>query len=170
MHGIALSRDSNRRALSPQTYIPVFCKSRKVSHTQSMALTKAARTAGVFRLSRLRANRLKARDPGAPRRKRTCPRPLANVPQRGWKRIRPSTLSQGISEKKIPAVPSSLLFISSMVHYTSAHIIYKWIASGIPRGLATGLASEYNGENFLTLRFPAVLPQGVFNFRQLQPQ
>jgi hypothetical protein len=33
----------------------------------------------------------------------------------------------------------------------------------IPRGLATGLASEYNNKKLLTLRFPAVLPQGIFN-------
>ena len=38
----------------------------------------------------------------------------------------------------------------------------KWIASDIPRGLATG-ASEYNEKICLTLRFPAVLPEGVFN-------
>ena len=38
----------------------------------------------------------------------------------------------------------------------------KWIESDIPRGLATGLASEYNEKIYLALRFPAVLPEGVF--------
>ena len=40
---------------------------------------------------------------------------------------------------------------------------FKWIASDIPRGLATGLASEYDEKIFLALRFLAVLPEGVFN-------
>ena len=39
----------------------------------------------------------------------------------------------------------------------------KWIASDIPRGIATALASEYNEKIYLTLRFPTVLPEGVFN-------
>ena len=40
----------------------------------------------------------------------------------------------------------------------------KWIVSDISRGLATGLASEYKKKICLALRFPAVLPEGVFNF------
>jgi hypothetical protein len=40
----------------------------------------------------------------------------------------------------------------------------KWIASDIPRGLATGSASEYKEKIFFALRFPAVLPEGIFNF------
>jgi len=34
----------------------------------------------------------------------------------------------------------------------------------IPRGLAKGVASEYNNKKFLTLRFPAVLLREIFNF------
>jgi hypothetical protein len=106
-----------------------------------MALSKAARTAGVFFLSRLRANRLKPSDPGAPRRKRVCPRPLANVPQRGWKRIRASTLSQGISEKRRPAGPISLLFISSMLHYTLK--MYHFRKPPFCRGRVGGVLDIY---------------------------
>ena len=40
----------------------------------------------------------------------------------------------------------------------------KWIANDIPRGLATGLVSEYKKIIYLALRFPAVLPEGVFNY------
>ena len=35
------------------------------------------------------------------------------------------------------------------------------------RGLATGGASEYNEKLYLTLRFPAVLPEGVFKYRKI---
>ena len=52
-----------------------------------------------------------------------------------------------------------LQYLSSlMVKCTSV----KWIASDITHGLITGLASEYNEKIYLTLRFPAVLPEGVF--------
>jgi hypothetical protein len=43
-------------------------------------------------------------------------------------------------------------------------IYFKWIASDIPRGSTTELASGYNKKIFLALRFPAVLPEGVYNF------
>jgi len=45
--------------------------------------------------------------------------------------------------------------------------LFKWTASDILAVLASGLEGECNLKKiFLTLRFPAVLPQGVFNTAQ----
>jgi len=60
---------------------------------------------------------LKANEAGAPRRKRTCPRLLSSVPQRGLNKSNKSTLIQGINERIRLIVPScrlSGLFISEL--------------------------------------------------------
>jgi len=51
------------------------------------------------------------------------------------------------------------VMISEVVEDLSSWKYCKWIASDIPRGLAKGSASEYKEKIF-----PAVLPEGVFNF------
>jgi len=79
-----------------------------------MELNAAARAAGIFRLSLLRAIRLKSNDAGPPRRKRACPRLLNSDPQRGLKTSSAITLSQGMRERRRLAVPSGLWFFSSI--------------------------------------------------------
>ena len=56
-----------------------------------------------------------------------------------------------------------------IIAHRLGRFIHKWIAGDIPRGLANGLASEYNGGNSLTLRFPGVLPAGVFKSYKKRP-
>ncbi len=66
---------------------------------QSRALIATASAENAFWLPCLRAAMLKANEAGAPRRKRTCPRLLSSVPQRGLNKSNKSTLIQGINER-----------------------------------------------------------------------
>jgi hypothetical protein len=44
---------------------------------------------------------------------------------------------------------------------------FKWIASDIPRGLATGLASEYNKKNIPCIEIPCGLAGGSLQYKKV---